>query len=263
MRRGNLIRNLEQFHGLIYNEQMRYFSFEVYKLLNGELLEFETGEKECGIVVLSGKCDIMVNNQKHYVLGQRTSIFEGIPPHVLIVPAHSAVRLGACDLAHFSVSKVQSRGGTEVFHILPSQITGVSRGDGNTLRTVYDLIPKSVSTPLMLYEVYVPSGNWAGFPPHKHDTENPPLESLLEESYYFAFDPPNGFAFQWIYNDDFSMDTVYSVRTGDLMLIPEGYHPLVAAPGYTCYQHCVMAGPSREWNFKLHNEYAHLLNWSK
>jgi len=115
----------------------------------------------------------------------------------------------------------------------------------------------------MLYEVFIPQGNCSSYPPHKHDVDNPPVESMLEEVYYYRFNPEAGFGFHWASSEDLSLDEAYAVKDGDLMIVPDGYHVVVTAPGYECYNHCVMAGPKREWNVKVHPDHVHLLNWNK
>ena len=100
-----------------------------------------------------------------------------------------------------------------------------------------------------------PGGNTSSYPPHKHDTDNLPRESLLEEVYYHRLNPPQGFAFQRVYTDDRSLDETMTVEDGDVTLVPRGYHPCAALHGYDLYYLNVMAGPKRTWKF--HNEPAH------
>jgi 5-deoxy-glucuronate isomerase len=104
-------------------------------------------------------------------------------------------------------------------------------------------------------EVVTPGGNWSSYPPHKHDRDDPPEESLLEETYYHRLRPAQGFAFQRVYSDDGSLDETMAVADGDVVLVPRGYHPVGAAHGYDLYYLNVMAGPRRVWRFR--NDPAH------
>src|SRR5437016_13304663 len=71
------------------------------------------------------------------------------------------------------------------------------RGEGNTQRRGQDILDTDQEAErLILVEVITPAGNWSSFPPHKHDTENPPYEAYLEEAYYYHVQPADGFAFQ-------------------------------------------------------------------
>ena len=102
---------------------------------------------------------------------------------------------------------------------------------------------------LFLVEVITPGGHWSSYPPHKHDTDDPPRETYLEETYYHRFQPAQGFGFQRVYTPDRALDEAIVIEDGTLVLVPRGYHPVTAAPGYDLYYLNVMAGPVREWRF--------------
>ena len=104
-------------------------------------------------------------------------------------------------------------------------------------------------------EVRTPSGHSSSYPPHKHDTDAAPRETLLEETYYHRLNPGQGFAFQRVYTDDRSLDESLAVAERDVVMVPRGYHPVVVPPGYESYYLNVMAGPRREGHF--HNGPAH------
>ena len=106
--------------------------------------------------------------------------------------------------------------GDEPRLIGPEDILVEERGAGQTLRYVHHLLPPSAEAQrLILVEVYTPAGNWSSFPPHKHDTDDPPRESYLEEIYYFRIQPETGFALQRIYTADEDLDvTLAPVRRG-------------------------------------------------
>jgi 5-deoxy-glucuronate isomerase len=108
-------------------------------------------------------------------------------------------------------------------------------------------------------EVLTPGGCWSSYPPHKHDVDNPPEETLLEETYYHRLDPAQGFAFQRVYTDDRSLDVAMTVEDGDVTLVPRGYHPCGAAHGYDLYYLNVMAGPKRAWRFNTEPAHRWLL----
>jgi 5-deoxy-glucuronate isomerase len=97
----------------------------------------------------------------------------------------------------------------------------------------------------MVVEVFTPAGNWSSFPPHKHDVHNPPEEVDLEEIYYYRIERPEGFAVQKVYTADRRIDETMTVRDGELVLVPEGYHPVVAAHGYNVYYLNALAGSAR------------------
>ena len=104
---------------------------------------------------------------------------------------------------------------------------------------------------LIAVEVLTPSGNWSSYPPHKHD-EQSAGESQLEEIYYFEV-ARGGLAYQRVYRSGpgRDIDVCAEVGTGDVVLVPYGYHgPSMAAPGYDLYYLNVMGGPGeRAWRF--------------
>jgi len=127
--------------------------------------------------------------------------------------------------------------------------------DANT-RYVCDILPETeAAESLLVVEVLTPSGHSSSYPPHKHDTDNPPAETSLEETYYHRLNPAQGFVFQRVYTDDRSLDESMAVEDHDVVMVPRGYHPVVVPYGYESYYLNVMAGPKREWHF--HNDPVH------
>jgi 5-deoxy-glucuronate isomerase len=101
-----------------------------------------------------------------------------------------------------------------------------------------------------MVEVYTPGGNWSSFPPHKHDVHRVDangtvVEADLEEIYFYRFDRPEGFAYQRVYTDDRSTDALLLCQDCDVVLVPHGYHPVVAAPGSTAYYLNILAGSAQ------------------
>jgi len=131
------------------------------------------------------------------------------------------------------------------------------RGQGANTRYVCDILPHDdpSAAHLLVVEVLTPAGHSSSYPPHKHDLEQPPTETQLEETYYHRLNPPQGFAFQRVYTDDRSLDEACAVENHDVVMVPRGYHPVVAPHGYDLYYLNVMAGPNRFWVFK--NDPAH------
>jgi 5-deoxy-glucuronate isomerase len=115
---------------------------------------------------------------------------------------------------------------------------------------------------LIACEVITPGGNWSSYPAHKHD-ENTPTQSELEEIYYFEIAPgpdgSRGFGYHRVYGTpDRPIEVLEEVRTGDVVLVPHGYHgPSVAAPGYHMYYLNVMAGPGAERAWKIVDDPEH------
>jgi 5-deoxy-glucuronate isomerase len=130
------------------------------------------------------------------------------------------------------------------------------RGEGTNRRFVRNILPDDQPAhSLIVVEVITPSGHWSSYPPHKHDSARQGKETALEETYYHRLAPAQGFAMQRVYTDDRSLDEAVVVEDGDVVLVPRGYHPVVAPHGYELYYLNVMAGPERKWIF--HNDPQH------
>jgi 5-deoxy-glucuronate isomerase len=241
---------------------MEFLEFETRSLRAGENALGETGDKEAALTILKGSCVIYAGDGPRET-GARNGIFAGISPHVAFLPARCTFKVSAKTPLTFSIAKTAAAGNLkQVTHVEMGAVKGFERGAGQTRREVFELTPQGTPTNLLVYEVFTPGGNWSSFPPHKHDTETDD-ERLLQEVYYFSFDPPEGFALIWLSDDDGRLDKAYSARDGDLVAIPRGYHTMCVSPGYTCSTHCVMAGPSNEWKIKVKPAYRHLLDWKR
>jgi 5-deoxy-glucuronate isomerase len=118
--------------------------------------------------------------------------------------------------------------------------------------------PEFPADKLLVCEVYTPSGNWSSYPPHKHDVHNPPKEVDLDEIYYYRVSAPEGYAFQRLYDHAGTRDDTLTLVDGDLVLIKDGYHPVVAAHGYNIYYLNVLAGSARSMAASDDPRYAHL-----
>jgi 5-deoxy-glucuronate isomerase len=143
-----------------------------------------------------------------------------------------------------------------------SDILVEQRGSGDTARRIHHLLPPSARAGrLILFEVFTPGGNWSSYPPHKHDTEDPPTEAYLEELYYYRFARPEGWAFQRVYTPDRSLDEAFAPGDSDVVLVPRGYHPVGMPAGYDGYYLNVMAGHARDWHFTVDPDHAWLMDW--
>ena len=109
---------------------------------------------------------------------------------------------------------------------------------------------------LLVTEVVTPAGHWSSFPPHKHDVDDPPRETALEETYYHRLRPAAGFGFQRVYSADRTVDESFAVGDGDVVLVPSGYHPVAAGARNDLYYLNVMAGPRREWRVSVDPAFA-------
>jgi 5-deoxy-glucuronate isomerase len=227
----------------------KYVSFRLWRLAPDQEVEDDTGDEEVGLVVLSGKVSVHTAAQSWERIGERDNVFEG-RPYVVYLPPHTSFRLKAVTNCEVARAGAKAERGAESRLITPEEIGEESRGEANAQRTIRHVLEAdSPAEHLFLVEVITPSGNWSSYPPHKHDTDDPPRETYLEETYYHRMRPPQGFGFQRVYTRDGALDDAVVIEDGMLVMVPKGYHPAVVAPGYDLYYLNVMAGPVREWRF--------------
>jgi 5-deoxy-glucuronate isomerase len=227
-----------------------HVGFELYRLEPGQSLEAATAEREVCLVLVGGRARVQVGGRDFGELGDRRGPFEGKKPVAVYVPWHSGYRLEATTDLELGVCSAPGGGdhGTRV--IGPDQVAYSKRGEGSNTRHVYDILPETAPAhSLLVVEVITPAGGWSSYPSHKHDTDDPPHESELQETYYHRLDPPQGFAFQRVYTDDRTLDQSMAVEDGDVVLVPRGYHPCGTAHGYQLYYLNVMSGAKRVWRF--------------
>ncbi|MES2960622.1 MAG: 5-deoxy-glucuronate isomerase [Pseudomonadota bacterium] len=235
-----------------------HVGFRALRLAAGDSERLSTGERELCIVVLAGSVDVTVEGQTFEELGNRDSVFDDAAPAALYVPAHHSVRIDADGPAEVALCTAPADGQPRhVKRLDPASMRRSVRGKGSNTRYICDILPHDDPTAahLLVVEVRTPAGHSSSYPPHKHDSETPPAETQLEETYYHRLNPPQGFAFQRVYTDDRSLDEAMAVEDHDVVMVPRGYHPVVAPHGYDLYYLNVMAGPQRLWVFR--NDPAH------
>jgi 5-deoxy-glucuronate isomerase len=203
--------------------------------------------EELALVMLGGKAAVRTEDAHWESLGARANVFSGMP-HTLYLPAGTGqVEIEAlttpCEVAVCGARASRKFPATV---IEPSSVEVEIRGGGNATRQINHIIkPDFPADRLLIVEVYTPSGNWSSYPPHKHDVHNPPGEVDLDEIYFYKISKPEGFAIQRVYSRDGQRNETLTVRDNELVLIPDGYHPVVAAHGYDCYYLNVLAGSAR------------------
>lgn len=221
-------------------------------------LRLEPAALERVVVPLSGDVDILIDDQETQRLTGRVSVFDG-RTDIAYLPVGSDVRLRGSGRVAVAEAPASMRHPFQV--VRAAEIPVEVRGAGRSSRQVHNLWMPGVGAAerLLVCEVITPEGNWSSYPPHKHDASVPGIEAELEEIYYFEAAPArseasapadDGFGLFAAYAaaGDFSITEL--VRTGDVALVPSGYHgPAAAAPGYDLYYLNVMAGPgnAREW----------------
>jgi len=233
---------------------LRFLEFTLLDLAQDETYSGSTGDRECVLDVFSGTAAIEVGgggaSKTFPRVGGRTDVFSG-PPCVLYIPPKSdfQIRAGAAFQAALFFSPATRPG--KPCLIEGSSVVTRQVGEGCFQRTVHTTISQDLAAERVLAgETMNARGCWSSFPPHKHDRANPPGEARLEEVYYFQVQPANGFGFIWTYtaeDDPDGFNNVFVVENGDTVLLPKGYHPVVAAPGCQLHYTWVLAGEERRY----------------
>ncbi|RLQ21744.1 5-deoxy-glucuronate isomerase [Seongchinamella sediminis] len=236
--------------------QWQYVGFECFSLPAGKDLERNSGDRELCLVLVGGRASVQAGEQEWLDIGERAGPFDGTAPYAVYVPPGCDYRITAESDLELAVCSAPASGLYPARLIRPQDCERSERGTGTNRRLICNILFGNMDAEsLLVVEVITPNGNWSSYPPHKHDTDDAPRETHLEETYYHRLSPPQGFAFQRVYTDDRSLDETMAVEDGDVVMVPRGYHPVGAPHGYDLYYLNVMAGPTREWIF--HNDPAH------
>lgn len=243
--------------------QWEYLSFEAREMELNETWEHDTKDNEMVIVLLSGNFRVSSNHGDWETINGRKDVFSGVA-HTLYLPRNSQFKLTATsknlDIAY---GWCKSDEDFPAKFVRPEETPVVIFGGDNATRQFNDLVPPGFGcSKIVSREVYTPSGNWSSFPAHKHDVrivddQGNVLEPIQEETYFYKFQKPGAYAIQQVYTQDRSLDEIVRPRHNDVVLIPKGFHPVVAEHGFHCYYLNFLAGtdqclanttdPDHEW----------------
>ncbi|MGI9394225.1 MAG: 5-deoxy-glucuronate isomerase [Boseongicola sp.] len=234
-----------------------YVGFALYRLKSGDTVSEVTGDREAIIVLVEGRAEVAADGQNFGELGDRLDVFERTPPHCLYVPNGcnwTATATTDCTLA---VCTAPGQGGHPAQKIGPDGIELEERGKGTNTRYINNIAMegRDIADSLLVTEVFTPAGHWSSYPPHRHDEDDFPNMTYLEETYYHRLNPGQGFGIQRVWTEDGSLDETMAVSNHDVVLVPKGHHPCSAPYGYDLYYLNVMAGPLRKWRFKNHPDH--------
>jgi 5-deoxy-glucuronate isomerase len=235
----------------------------VHRLTPGQEVKHAADEMERLVLLLEGYGHAEAGSLDLGHIGSRTNVFDGPAAPVVLVAPGDGFRLVAETQALVVVAAAPGGPVRITRYVEPADVLAENRGSGNTARRIHHLLPPAAEAGrLVAFEVFTPGGNWSSYPPHKHDTENPPVEALLEEYYFYRFAKPTGFGLQRVYTADRTLDESMAVIDCDVVLVPEGFHSFGAPAGYDAYYLNIMAGPNRAWRFTLDPDHSWLMNWS-
>ncbi|GAA0474238.1 5-deoxy-glucuronate isomerase [Streptomyces sp. NPDC046215] len=237
-----------------------YSALRVLALTPGSTHTFTSGDSEWIVLPLAGGCTVTVDGRPLALAG-RKNVFAGVTDFAY-VPRDAHVTLSSPTGGRFALTGARCERRLPARYGPASGVPVELRGTGHCSRQVNNFAAAGVfdCDRLIAVEVLTPGGNWSSYPPHKHDEHRPGEESELEEIYYFEISGDSGLGYQRVSpSRTGGTDVLAEVRSGDAVLIPDGWHgPSVAAPGHDMYYLNVMAGPGaeREWLIRDHPDHA-------
>ncbi|OAN79568.1 5-deoxy-glucuronate isomerase [Jannaschia sp. EhC01] len=255
-----LLRKPDGAHGKVHaitpeSAGWTYVGFDLWKLAPGEIASGDAAGREVILVVVEGRVRVDGLGE----MGQRMSVWEKTPPACAYMPGPWRVEaLSDCVLA---VCSAPGDGARPAQALGPEGIVMEDRGEGTNLRHIHNIAMegRDVADSLLVTEVFTPAGHWSSYPPHRHDEDDYPRITHLEETYYHRLNPAKGFGVQRVFTEDGTLDETMAVGDGDVVLVPRGHHPCGAPYGVEMYYLNVMAGPLRKWRFAAHPDFEHLM----
>jgi 5-deoxy-glucuronate isomerase len=233
-------------------KDLRFLSLGLLRLDGGKSYRLVTEAEEAVLVLLKGTLALSGPYVSGRQIGPRHSVFQNRASAVY-VPPRRILQVEAVGSAEAAVLRTPvkeevaaEREEPPTVVVTPDAVSVEQRGTPGYRRQVHDLVTGGVAARrLLVGETFTEPGEWSSYPPHKHDERVPGRELPLEELYYFKVDPPHGFGVQVVYSAERNLDVAYRVQDGDVVLIPFGYHPSAAAPGYRLYYLWALAGEER------------------
>ncbi len=228
-----------------------HLNMAAMRLFAGQRYADSTRDCENAIVILGGRCHVRTSRGEFLNIGRRENVFSGMPWAVYLPPGVDFEIEAISHQLEFASCWVTSESQHPPKLVTPQDCPVEIRGGGNATRQINGILPPGFPCErIVCVEVYTPSGNWSSYPPHKHDVhrvaeDGTLLEADLEEIYFYKIDRPEGYAYQRVYTDDRRIDALMLAGNHDAVLVPEGYHPVVSAHGYTTYYLNFLAGSAQ------------------
>lgn len=234
------------------NSDLKKINLGFIKNEENERFEGTTKAEECAFVITDGEVRFFLEGS---LLGEmkRKNVFDE-PPSAVYLPPYSNYSIEFIRKSEICVLGCVAKGIGKPRLIETRDIHIKRVGDEPYMRNVLEILPEDFpSEKLILGETITDPGNWAGYPPHKHDTDNPPNETALEELYFFKITPRTGFGTMRVFNDH--QDSLFLIENDAVITIPDGYHPVSVAPRHRLYYLWAMAGEVKKVIPFIHPNY--------
>ena len=234
------------------NAPLEFIEAQMYGLAEGAKIELELRSHELCVVALTGKYTITDGEHRFTHVGTRSSVFEKVPTDSVYVPVGKKVSITCEQQGKVLLAYAPTEDRTRQTTLIPAEDNRIeARGKYHNQRLVHNILDDQspIAEKLLVVEVYTDTANWSSYPPHKHDQDDLPKESFLEETYYHEINPRQGYVMQRVYTDDRLLDETMAVYDEEMVIVPKGYHPVGVPDGYESYYMNIMAGPKKIWKF--------------
>jgi len=240
------------------NSSCKLMEIDMVKLSDGQKKSYSAKDTEFGILIFGGKCNVEGKDFSFTNIGKRENVFDGAATSVY-VPGNTDFTITGVGEVSMAVVKSPAEKMFKPVLINPEDVIIKDMGKPGWERQAHFILDERVEANIIyIGEAYVKGGQWASYPPHKHDDDNMPTEAATEEVYYYEFKKDTGFGIQRVYTMEGDIDETYTVKSGDLVEMPRGYHPYHSAPGYDSYYLWIMAGKNRGFFMTTDEDHAWL-----
>lgn len=231
---------------------LEHVELSIYDVEAGGEVSYHKATLESCVVALSDQASVAILNGETYPkLGTRTSVFDKIPTHSAYIGENRSYKVMAETKTCILIATSKTDQSLSDRSIKPEDVLSESWDAYQNKRYVQTILSDqdTIDGKPLVVEVYTEGGGSSNCPPHRHDQNCPPEEFYLEETYYHEINPPQGFVFQRIYSGNHLLNQTMSCSNQDMVIVPEGCHPVGVSDGYVFYYLNIMAGPTKMWRF--------------
>ena len=231
-------------------DEIKFLEMGILRLAAGGTYRTAAEGDEVVIVLFGGLANIQVGDVRFDGAGGRATVFGGRATAVY-VPAGSRVKVEAVSAVEAALIRTPAEPGGEPALIPPERIKVVPHAQAAGTVEEHRIIgPEFPARRLFVGETHAAGGTWAHYPPHKHDQSLAPDEAALEEVGFFRFDPPGGFALQYLYSPGGAPGEPLVLGDDTIVKIPHGFHPIAVPPAWRLYGLWALAGEERAWAWR-------------
>lgn len=232
---------------LVGDAPTKLIHFNLVKLGASETYTYNLPEFETAVVPMFGSCHVMVDGHVFEQIGSRANVWSGQADSVYAGPGAN-VEITAVTDCEIAIAGGRWTESMEPFRVTPEEVDMVDVGSNETKsrRRIFHILGNKQADQvgrLLVSELYADEGCWSGYPPHKHDTDQPG-ETAHEELYHWRFDPPTGFGTQLWYEEG-QEPHAHVTRNGDTFAFSTGYHPTATSPGHASYIFTILVGKTQ------------------